>query len=323
MTTPRDDRPRDTDTPRDNRSRPQEPRSGDGEPVGFHYGFVDGANDSGRGPDTDPAAGDERAGDRPAGSGGDHRGNRQPDHRSGGGSGPARPQPGDPRQTHPERASVGNPGDDRLWETPGLLGGGRKKNSAGTPRGSRTDTGWRDREEQNGGGLPAGRPGATAPGRTGQAGRPVKALPAGWPVGSFTSYADAQAAVDMLSDNGDFPVSDVSIVGVDLMEVEKVVGRLSWGKVLGRGALSGAWMGLFIGVLISMFQTELVAPLLAGLAMGIVFGLVTAGVPYAMSRGSRDFATTTQIIANRYDVICAPESARRARDLIARQRTRR
>ncbi|MBN9644889.1 magnesium transporter [Corynebacterium sp. CCM 8862] len=149
---------------------------------------------------------------------------------------------------------------------------------------------------------------------------PVKAMPAGWPVGSFTSYAEAQAAVDMLSDDGDFPVKDISIIGVDLMEVEKVVGRLSWGKVLGRGALSGAWMGLFIGLLISMFQTELVAPLVAGLAMGVVFGLVTAGVPYAMSRGTRDFATTTEIIANRYDVICAPDSARRARDLISRHR---
>ena len=50
-------------------------------------------------------------------------------------------------------------------------------------------------------------------------------------MGSFDSYADAQAAVDMLSDKSDFPVAELTIVGVDLMEVEHVVGRLTWGRV--------------------------------------------------------------------------------------------
>ena len=33
----------------------------------------------------------------------------------------------------------------------------------------------------------------------------LRPRPEGWPVGSFDSYADAQAAVDMLSDKSDFP----------------------------------------------------------------------------------------------------------------------
>ena len=61
--------------------------------------------------------------------------------------------------------------------------------------------------------------------------------PVGWPVGSFETYEQAQRAVDGLSDR-EFQVEDLSIVGVDLMQVENVTGRLTWPRVLGAGALS-------------------------------------------------------------------------------------
>lgn len=143
-------------------------------------------------------------------------------------------------------------------------------------------------------------------------------LPSGWPVGSFGTYAEAQAAVDMLSDTGNFPVEKLTIVGVNLMEVERVIGRLTWGKVIAGGAMSGAWMGIFFGLLLGMFQGSWLGPLAAGLTMGIFFGIVSAAVPYAASQGRRDFSSTTQIVAGRYDVLCDPEFARDARDTIAR-----
>ncbi|APT90362.1 membrane protein [Corynebacterium sphenisci DSM 44792] len=146
--------------------------------------------------------------------------------------------------------------------------------------------------------------------------------PEGWPVGSFRSYAKAQEAVDMLSDLDEFPVSDLTIVGVDLMQVEKVVGRLTWGKVLGGGALYGAWMGLFFGLLLGLFQEDWVSPLITGVAVGVIFGVVAAAVPYAMQNGRRDFASTTSIVAGRYDVLCAPRTAERARDILARKAIR-
>ncbi|WP_047241356.1 general stress protein [Corynebacterium epidermidicanis] len=145
-------------------------------------------------------------------------------------------------------------------------------------------------------------------------------LPTGWPVGSFGTYAEAQAAVDMLSDTGNFPVEKLTIVGVNLMEVERVIGRLSWGRVLAGGAVSGAWMGVFFGLLLGMFNQSWLGPLLAGVLMGVFFGMVSAAVPYAGSRGRRDFSSTTQIVAGRYDVLCDPEYARGARDAIARAR---
>ena len=128
----------------------------------------------------------------------------------------------------------------------------------------------------------------------------LKKRPEGWPVGSFQTYEEAQRAVDMLSDN-EFPVAELTIVGVDLMEVETVTGRLTWGRVLAGGAASGAWLGLFFG-----------------LVMGVVFGVVLAAVPYWASRGKRDFTSATQIVAGRYDILCRPDRAREARDMIAR-----
>lgn len=56
-------------------------------------------------------------------------------------------------------------------------------------------------------------------------------------VGLYATYAEAQRAVDYLADEN-FLVRDVTIVGVDLMLVERVIGRLTWGRVLMSGAAS-------------------------------------------------------------------------------------
>ena len=153
-------------------------------------------------------------------------------------------------------------------------------------------------------------------------GKPAATPREGWPIGTFTAYADAQAAVDELSDRDEFPVSDLTIVGVDLMQVERVVGRLTWGKVLGGGALYGMWMGLFFGLLLGLFQEDWIAPLITGVVVGAVFGLILAAVPYGMQNGRRDFASTTEIVAGRYDVLCNPRNAEKARDLLAQRRLR-
>ncbi|HWE91001.1 MAG TPA: general stress protein [Pseudonocardiaceae bacterium] len=148
--------------------------------------------------------------------------------------------------------------------------------------------------------------------------------PTGWPVGSYESYQDAQRAVDFLADS-DFPVQEVTIVGVDLMLVERVIGRLSWRRVLGTGAASGAWFGLFVGLLLSFFDTtgSAIGPIITGLAAGVLFGLVFAAAGYLSARGRRDFQSSSQLVAGRYDVLCQPRHAEQARDLIAKLALRR
>jgi hypothetical protein len=158
-------------------------------------------------------------------------------------------------------------------------------------------------------------PGARPAGRGGPA--PLPTPPKGWPIGSYPTYAEAQRAVDHLSDQ-QFPVQQVTIVGVDLMQVERVTGRLTWPKVLGGGVLTGAWLGLFIGLILGIFSPSPWGALATGLIAGVFFGLITTAIPYAMARGTRDFSSTMQLVAGRYDVLCDPQSAERGRDLLAR-----
>ncbi|GAA4857405.1 MULTISPECIES: general stress protein [Saccharopolyspora] len=143
--------------------------------------------------------------------------------------------------------------------------------------------------------------------------------PTGWPIGSYTTYAEAQRAVDHLADN-EFPVQEVTIVGVDLMLVERVTGRLSWGRVLGGGAASGAWFGLFVGLVLGIFtpQGNWFGPVLVGLGTGVLFGLIFAAVGYASTRGRRDFSSASQLVAGRYDVLTQPRHAEQGRDMLAR-----
>lgn len=139
-------------------------------------------------------------------------------------------------------------------------------------------------------------------------------------VGSYDDYARAQAAVDYLSDEK-FPVENVTIIGSDLRQVEKVTGRLTWGRAVGAGAAGGAWWGLFVGLLLGIFSTSgngWVGTLLLGLAIGLVFGGAFGAMGYGATRGRRDFTSTSAIVAGRYDILCAPARAEDARALLAR-----
>jgi hypothetical protein len=141
-------------------------------------------------------------------------------------------------------------------------------------------------------------------------------MPEGWPIGSYDTYKEAQRAVDYLADN-EFPVQDVTIVGVEPMLVERVSARLTWGRVLSAGAASGAWLGLFVGLLLSLFTTTGgLGPILIGMASGIVFGLASAAVRYGATKGQRDFVSQSQLVARRYDVLSKPRNAELGRTLL-------
>ena len=58
--------------------------------------------------------------------------------------------------------------------------------------------------------------------------------------------------------------------------------------------------------------------MITGLIAGVFFGLITSAIPYAMARGTRDFSSTMQLVAGRYDVLCDPVCAEQGRDLLGR-----
>lgn len=80
-------------------------------------------------------------------------------------------------------------------------------------------------------------------------------------------------------------MQDVTIVGVDLMQVEKVIGRPTWGKVIGGGVVSGAWLGLFFGLLVSIVAENPWCPSLASSVASS--GVISTTIPYAATRGQR------------------------------------
>jgi hypothetical protein len=58
--------------------------------------------------------------------------------------------------------------------------------------------------------------------------------------------------------------------------------------------------------------------ILTGLVIGIIFGVVSGAITYGASRGRRDFTSQSQIVAGRYDVLCQPRNAEKARDMLSK-----
>jgi hypothetical protein len=139
--------------------------------------------------------------------------------------------------------------------------------------------------------------------------------PRGVSIAKYATYLEAQAAVDHLSDNR-FPVQFVTIVGSGLRMVERVTGRLTYGRVALAGALSGAWFGLFVGLLLSLLSDTAFAGVIGAMLLGAGFGMLFGIISYAATRGRRDFTSTSQIVASEYEVLCIEEHAGRAMQLL-------
>lgn len=144
----------------------------------------------------------------------------------------------------------------------------------------------------------------------------IPTLPRGVEIAAFGDYAGAQKAVDHLSDKA-FTVQHLTIVGEDLRMVERVTGRLTWGRVGVAGVAGGAWFGLFVGLALSLLGgVDSGGSVLAAIAMGAGFGAMFSLISYSFSRGKRDFTSSSQIVAARYVVLCQPEHAGEARRIL-------
>lgn len=138
-------------------------------------------------------------------------------------------------------------------------------------------------------------------------------------VATFTSYADAERAVDFLSDR-DFPVERVAIVGTGLKTVEQVAGRLTTGRAALVGAGQGAMIGLFFALLFGLFFTvdeAFFGVLVYGLVAGTLFGATFGAVGHAVTGGGRDFASVTAMQAERYELQVDHEVSAQAKQLLA------
>ncbi len=136
-------------------------------------------------------------------------------------------------------------------------------------------------------------------------------------VGVYNTYDEAQKVVDFLAD-ARFPVENLCIVGTELRSVERVLGRRSWGTVIGQGVQSGVSTGLMITLLMWLFVPNDNPLLLAlyALGIGIVVGIGMAALGFWMSRGKRDFTSVSQTIATKYEVLAEHKVVGNARELV-------
>jgi hypothetical protein len=139
-------------------------------------------------------------------------------------------------------------------------------------------------------------------------------------VGTYSTYPEAQNAVDLLSDKG-FPVENVQIVGHGLRLVEVVTGRMTSAKAALYGALTGAWFGLFVGALFALFrgsdETGVLWLLAVPVVIGAVWGALFGFIGHLGTRGQRDFTSLQQFVASRYEVSVVHSLSMRARQILA------
>ncbi len=139
-------------------------------------------------------------------------------------------------------------------------------------------------------------------------------------VASFRTYAEAERAVDHLSDER-FPVERVAIVARGLKMVEQVTGRRGYLEAALQGLVSGAVIGILIGWLFGLFNwfepiTSAFWLAIDGLWFGALVGTLFGLLSQALSRGRRDFGSVASLSADHYEVLVDDEVAAEAARLL-------
>jgi hypothetical protein len=140
-------------------------------------------------------------------------------------------------------------------------------------------------------------------------------------VASYSTYPEAERAVDFLSDKG-FPVERTSIVGRGLQFVEQVTGRRTWVDAAVRGMFSGAIAGFLVGWLFGIF--DWFNPVIAsvwlavwGFLFGALAGSLIGLIAHWLMRGRRDFDSVGAMVAEHYEVMADAEVADEAQRVLA------
>ena len=130
---------------------------------------------------------------------------------------------------------------------------------------------------------------------------------------AFSSYPEAEAAVDALADER-FPVERLAIVAQGLRYVENVTGGWRYRHAIVGGLVSGALIGALLGFFFGLF--DWVTPLVTGLVLafygaiiGGLGGALFGGLGHWLTEGRRNFSSVAGMRAERYVVMCDAEMA--------------
>lgn len=131
------------------------------------------------------------------------------------------------------------------------------------------------------------------------------------------TVAEAQSIVNRLAKT-DFAITNIAIVGRDLVTVEYITGRTTYAKIALRGATNGAWGGLIAAVVSTIVSGDasslfLPAAVVIGAGIGMLFSLISRSI----RKRRQEFQSVEEIIASKYDIVVPngiADSARAALD---------
>lgn len=121
-------------------------------------------------------------------------------------------------------------------------------------------------------------------------------------VAEYTSYEKAQKAVSTLI-AADIPAREIAIVGFGLRSIETVTGRLGYAAAARSGATNGVLLGLVFSLIFVFGTPDAAIQLFLGVMLvGVAIGMLMSLITYTLIRRRRDFASVTQVVADRYEV---------------------
>jgi len=144
------------------------------------------------------------------------------------------------------------------------------------------------------------------------------AIPHGEALATFEKYPDAQELVNSLVSKG-VPARALSIIGSPVTLVERVTGKIGYGRAALSAAISGSWLGMIAGlVFVVVSPTDFITPLLAGLLIGAGGGMVVGMVLFTFAKGPKRFyRSMQQVIAESYRVVVDGAEHQRAQAAMA------
>ena len=133
-------------------------------------------------------------------------------------------------------------------------------------------------------------------------------IPEGQTLATFPGYPEAQELVNALVTKG-VPAQALSIVGADVTLVERVTGKIGYGRAALSSAMSGSWLGVLAGLVVVIISpTDVMTPIVGGLFIGAGVGMVVGMALFTFSPGpKRLYRSMQQVIAQSYRVVVEPQ----------------
>lgn len=135
-------------------------------------------------------------------------------------------------------------------------------------------------------------------------------------VASVRTYKLAQDVVSQLISK-EVAARDITIVGIDVRTIERITGRLGYAVAARNGAFNGVLIGLFLSAIFVLGNPESNMQTFLGVVfVGVAVGMILALISYMVTRRRRDFASVTQLSAERYEVRVQKNSLQKARTIL-------